>query len=138
LTPIALLISLAGLSQREAAAFLEVSPSSIDKMVRGVRSTPEGILAQLRSLIERQERAATQTVQHATELVTVHGDPEFIELGYPADDYEAQQIGWPCVGAWRGMAARVVAVSAWPIRLVPRGTTSGSAAAISQHEKPAG
>ena len=135
MTPIALLINLAGLSQREAAIVLSASPSSVDKMARGVRSAPPGVIAELRSLISQLEHAAATALQQATQLALDHGAPEFVELGYPADDYEAQQLGWPNVGAWRGMAARVVAASPWPVKLVPRGATVGTAAAADAHEQ---
>lgn len=62
-----------------------------------------------------------------------HGAPDEIEIGYPADDHEAQSLGWPCVEAWAAMAARVLAASDTRIRLVPRGSTPGTAAAADAH-----
>ncbi|MBX3580083.1 MAG: hypothetical protein KF723_23005 [Rhizobiaceae bacterium] len=130
MTPLALLVGLAGLSQSESAAFLKMSPSSIDKMSRGVRSTPPGILEALRALIERQAEIAGATLD-----MIEKGEPETVELGYPADDHEAQSLGWPCVSAWAGMAARIVAESPVPVRLVPRGTTVATAAAVDIHDR---
>jgi hypothetical protein len=66
---------------------------------------------------------ARSTVSNAAEIA----------LGYPTDDHEAQGLGWPCVGAWRAMAARVV-VAALPVRLVPRGSSLATAAAIEAHQ----
>lgn len=122
MTPFALLLRLSGLSHREAAAFLGVSPSSIDKMARGVRSTPAGIIEDMRELIDRQ--AADATLDLIYDKVS-----DEIELGYPADDHEARTLGWPCVGAWTGWAARIVAEADVPVRLVPRGSTVVTAAA---------
>lgn len=130
MTPFAILVQLAGLSQRDAASFLNLSPSSIDKMARGVRSTPDGVLSELRNLIEKQEGAA----ERALELIEEQG-ADRIEIGYPSDDYEAQTLGWPCVGAWAAMTARVMAGTDAPVVLVPRGSTRASAAAVDVHDK---
>jgi transcriptional regulator with XRE-family HTH domain len=135
MTPIAILLDLAGLSQREAAEFLKCSPSSIDKMARGVRSAPAGIIDELRTLIDRQEEAADYFIDQLDELIAEHGAPETIELGFPADDHEAQTLGWPCVGAWSAMAARVIAQTDLPCVLVPRASTPATAAATDSHER---
>jgi len=124
MTPFALLLQISGLSQREAANFLRISPAMVDKMSRGVRATPRGVLTELRGLIERQEKAADTALQ----IIEDSAPPE-IDIGYPVDDREAQARGWPCVGAWRGMAARVVAAVDAPVLLVPAGAAVGTAAA---------
>ena len=130
MTPFALLLDLAGLSQREAGEFLKMSPSSVDKMRRGLRSAPPGALGELRALIAEQERTAAATLE------LVRGEGEImVEIGYPADDAEARALGWPCVGAWAGMAARVTAGLETAPRLVPRGSTPSTAAAIDAHER---
>ncbi|MDQ0507440.1 hypothetical protein [Xanthobacter agilis] len=128
MTPFGLLLQLSGLSQREAGAFLVISPSMIDKMTRGTRAASAGVMREMRDLIERQDEAAAQAIAQIA-----HMGPSEIELGYPADDHEAQALGWPCVGAWRGMAARVIAATTAPITLVPRGATAGTAAAADRH-----
>jgi len=129
MTPFALLLQLAGLSQREAATFLNVSPSSVDKMARGIRSTPSGVVDELRSLIAAQARTAGEFLDMIEEQ-----SPDEIELGYPADDYEAQSLGWPSVGAWATMAARVIAEADCTVVLVPRGSTAVTAAAADIHD----
>lgn len=129
MTPFALLISLCGLSQREAAEFLDVSASSVDKMSRGTRTTPPGVIDEMRTLIEKQEIAARHTLDEIKKIRARKNPPNAIEIGYPVDDHEAQTLGWPCVGAWRGMTARVVAASTVPVQLVPRGSTLATAAA---------
>lgn len=128
MTPFALLLQISGLSQREAADYLSASPSSIDKMARGARSCPAGIITEMRDLIERQDAAA----EEALRLIEARSPPE-IEIGYPVDDYEAQALGWPCIGAWRGMAARIVASVDAPVTLAPRGATPGTARAADEH-----
>ena len=128
MTPFGLLLQISGLSQREAAHFLSASPSSIDKMVRGARSCPAGIITEMRGLIERQEVAADEALR------LIENQPQLeIEIGYPVDDYEAQALGWPCIGAWRGMAARIVANVDVPVTLVPCGSTPGTAQAADAH-----
>ena len=63
----------------------------------------------------RQEHVADEA------LAILRGAPLGpIEMGFPADDEEARALGWPCVGAWGAMAARVIAATGSPIRLVPR------------------
>lgn len=99
MTPFALLEHLAGLSHREAAEFHGVRIDTVKKWSTGDTPCKPSVLAELRSLIERQELAACAAV----------------ELGHtelddgPADDAEARLRGWPCVGAWSAMAARVLA-----------------------------
>jgi hypothetical protein len=90
------------------------------------------VLAELRDLIQKQERAAREAIAQIEQVRSQHPAAE-IELGYPTDDHEAQGRGWPCVGAWRAMAARVV-VAALPVRLVPRGSSLATAAAIEAHQ----
>jgi|SRR5690606_32862508 len=109
MTPFALLLSLSGLSQREAADFLAVSASSVDKWTRGVRDAPRGALAEMRDLIRKQVRAAQEALavyrrQHA-EL----GKPVGLDLMIPADDAAAQDRGWPCRSAAAQSVARIIA-----------------------------
>jgi transcriptional regulator with XRE-family HTH domain len=131
LTPFALLTRLAGLSLSEAARFLGVRRDTVNSWSSGRNRTPPGVLAQLRDLVAMQERAAAEALR----LIASAESEAEIELGYPADDHEAQALGWPCVGAWFGMAARVVAGTDRPVILVPRGSTVATAAAAEAHER---
>lgn len=124
MTPFALLLQASGLSQREAAAFLGISPAMIDKMSRGTRATPAGVMEEMRALIARQAEEADE----ALDMIDRMGASQ-VEIGYPSDDHEAQALGWPCVGAWRAMAARIVAEAGRPVILAPRGSTVGAAKA---------
>lgn len=130
MTPFALLLQLSGLSQREAAELLGVAPASIDKMARGTRPTPAGVLRDLQGLVAMQQRTAGEALDRIEAA-----DDAAIEIGYPADDHEARALGWPCVGAWRGMAARVIAAVRDPARVAifPRGSTPATAAAADKH-----
>ena len=127
MTPFALLASLSGFSYREAAEFLAVRPDTVQSWATGRRECPAGPLGELRGLIAAQERAAAEAVK----VLRASGTDE-IELGYPADDFEARALGWPCVGAWGAMAARVISAASVPVRIVPRGSTLATAAGISR------
>ncbi len=129
MTPFALLLDLAGLSQREAGAFLRVRIDTVKSWGSGRNPTPTAVLDDLRALIAQQRHTADQAVAQMAALFKSGATPDEIELGYPADDVEAQSMGWPCVGAWRGMAARVIHDAPCPILLVPRGSTPATAAA---------
>lgn len=123
-----------GLSQREAAALLDVRLDTVGKAMIGRGRVPPGWLAELRALHQRQSHAAEQAYQ----LWRDAGEPREIELGIASDDYEAQQppLGWPCVGAqmavmrllWERLPADVRLI------LVPRGSTIATAAAVDAHE----
>lgn len=130
----ALLIARCGLSQREAAAFLNVSPSAIDKWSRGARPAPVGVIDELRDLYRRQARAAEEAVKQAVSLAEKHGWPELVELGLASDDHEAQSLGWPCGGAQAAMLGMVAAGLSCPVIVVPRGATVATAAAADAHE----
>ena len=91
MTPFAILSRLAGMSQREAAEFHRVRLDTVKAWSIGRVKTPEGVIAELADLIERQGAAAAQALR-------VKGKPAV--LTEPADDAEAKALGWPCVSAW--------------------------------------
>lgn len=132
MTPFALLLGAAGLSHREASDFLQVRLDTIHAWSSGRNNCRPAVLTELRALIQKQDRAAREAIAQIEQARSHHPAAE-IELGYPTDDHEAQGLGWPCVGAWRAMAARVV-VAALPVRLVPRGSSLATAAAIEAHQ----
>jgi hypothetical protein len=132
MTPFTLLLGAAGLSHREASDFLQVRLDTIHAWSSGRNNCRPAVLTELRALIQKQDRAAREAIAQIEQVRSQHPAAE-IELGYPTDDHEAQGLGWPCVGAWRAMAARVV-VAALPVRLVPRGSSLATAAAIAAHE----
>lgn len=131
MTPFALLCGVCGLSHREAATFLGVRPDTVKSWSAGRNRTPDGVLAALRDLAHRIDRAAGE----ALALIAEHRPPE-VELGYAADDAEAQSLGWPCVGAQAAAFGRIVAGLPDGVRveLVPRGSSVGTAAAADAHE----
>ncbi|MBF0325968.1 MAG: hypothetical protein HQL42_12980 [Alphaproteobacteria bacterium] len=137
MTPTALLISLAGLSHRDASEFLNIRLDTVQSYFRHRRPADarDGVKAELKKLIARQERAAAEALDLIEQQTAGRPGALDVEIGYPADDHEAQALGFPCVGAWQAMAARVVARSPVPIRLVPRGSTVATAAAADVYEQ---
>ena len=121
MTPCSVLFVLAGLSPDEGQK--AVSALSI-----------AAAISWLRGLISRQEQEASRHLAQIDVLIDQHGAPDSIELGFPADDAEAQALGWPCAGAWCAMAARVIAKSPVPVVLVHRRSTMATVAAADAHK----
>ena len=129
MTPYALLLQVCGLSQREAADLHGVRLDTVKSWVAGRRSANAGVIAQLGRLHSEISCAAEEALDV---LMQVPAGAE-IEIGYPADDHEAQALGLPSVGAWRAMAGQLIAALDRPVILVPRGSTPATAAAADAH-----
>lgn len=128
------ILNLCGLSHREAADFLNVRVDTVKSWSSGRNRVAPGALEELWTLADRIERAAVEAERVFRQQWS--GRETVIELGIAADDHEAQQLGWPCVGAQRAMAARL-----WyklprevEVVLVPRGSTPATAAAADAHD----
>lgn len=117
-----------GLSQREAADFLDVRIDTLKSWGSGRNGAPAGVLAALHELSELQDRAANQVA----DVWQANGEPDEIEIGLASDDYEAQTLGWPCVGAHMAVIRRVweILPADVTLRVVPRSSTVATAAAI--------
>lgn len=145
MTPFAALQSLCGLSNREAAEFLQVTEDTVKSWRTGRRSAPDGAITELLELWTAIDNTASEEAEEIMRRIHEAGAmPETIEIGYPADDHEAQALGLPCVGAWRQMAGRLIdelvqmyedPVEIGRIRFVPRGSTLTAAAADDAHER---
>ena len=146
MTPFAALQALCGLSNREAADFLGTSENNVNKLRSGARGARAGrdYLTRLQELWTEIDQAAVDAAE-ALEGAGVLSAAHEIQIGYPADDHEARQLGLPCVGAWRQMAARVIDELMMvdddfdPARItfVPRGSTLATAAAVDELEAAA-
>lgn len=119
-----------GLSLFETAAYLNVSQKNVERWVDGVREPPEGVINEMSELVAMQ----TKAVERQLSFMKMHGVKQ-AEIGYPVDDEEAKSMGWPCVGAVKVVLGHIIAGSEALITLVPRGSTSGTAAAIDAREK---
>lgn len=119
-----------GLSLREAASYLDVSYDSVKNWLYGRHNAPDGVLYEMSDLIDKQNAAAAQVLDLFEDLANA---PDEIEIGYCADDHEAQALGWPCKSAHDAVIRRVVENASEEIReaviLVPRGSTATTAAA---------
>jgi hypothetical protein len=135
MTPFSLLIGTAGLSHREAAAFLKVRLDTVHSWSSGRNNCRAEVLDELRDLVRKQDTAAKATLDQIKLTVAQQPDAK-IELGYPSGDHEAQSLGWPCLGAYRAMAGRVIADLDIPISLIERGSSLATAAAIRAHSMP--
>ncbi|MDP9195226.1 MAG: hypothetical protein M3O22_00380 [Pseudomonadota bacterium] len=128
-----ILLQSCGLSHREAAEFLDVRPDTIKSWSSGRRAVPEGAVNQILTLLKAQAKAAQETVR----VIQRNPYAETIELGYASDDAEAQGLGWFCVGAQMGALRKVLELlmpeEIVRVKLVPRGSTPGTAAAADQH-----
>ncbi|MGE0408738.1 MAG: helix-turn-helix domain-containing protein [Amphiplicatus sp.] len=91
-------LHLLGLSQSEAADFLDVRPDTLKSWCSGRRNPPEGIWAPLRALYERQQIA----VDHALELIEEKRPDEIA----PAMK-GPRSTSWPSEGAHMAVAAAV-------------------------------
>lgn len=132
MTPFALLCGVCGLSHREAADMLGVRLDTVKSWSAGRNRAPDGVLDDLRKLAQQIGRAADEAL-----ALIIEKAPPVVELGYAADDVEARSLGWPCIGAQRAAFGRVIAgiPDGVQIRLVPRGSTIGTAAAADAHER---
>lgn len=109
-----------GLSQSEAAAFLECRPDTVKSWGAGRNPVPDGVWEQLHALFDRQEIAATQIYEAWRE----GGEPDEIEIALRPE-------GWPSEGAFLAVTRR-----AWEmigpdvaILLLPPGSTEALHAA---------
>ena len=98
----------------------------------GRNPTPPGVLAEMRALYGKIDRAAAEAIDT---IRSQAGSDGMIELALAADDHEAQGLGWPCVGAQAAMLGLVVAAVENPARIVPRGSSIGAAAAADAHDR---
>ena len=135
MTPFALLSQACGLSHREAAEFLGVRLDTVKSWSSGRNRAPASVLDDLRHLWAEIDFASDRAAALIGEQAAGLPIGETIEIGYPADDHEARDLGLPCVGAWRAMCARVVARIRNPIKLLPRGSTPALAAAADAGEQ---
>lgn len=100
--PFALLISLCGLTQREAAQLCGVREDTARAWVSGRRTAPAGVIEQLRVLWGDIEA----TAEH---VISARHEPAVIEAMADIDDVQAQAQGLPLAAAWRQALALAIA-----------------------------
>lgn len=133
-----LLLGRCSLSLAEAAALHDVRPDTAKSWFYGRRQPPPGAVDQLVELYRRIDNAAAELLAEIERQTALKGSaPAAIELGYAADDHEARSLGWPCVGAHLAALGLVVARGldqGYRFRVVARGSTPATAAAIEAHQ----
>lgn len=117
-----------GLSQSEAADFLEVRIDTVKSWSAGRNGVPAGVWTQLHGLAKMQDKAAREVASAAKQAVKAGA----IELGLARDGKEARSLGWPSPGAQLAVFRRAWEVLGPEANLVvvPRGTTAATKAAI--------
>lgn len=106
-TAFALLSRACGLSQREAAAFLNVRLDTVTSWSTGRNRCPDRVIGELQQLFARIDMAAFGAVALQDELE----EDETITARVAETDEAAQAAGWPCVGAMAAVAGLIVARS---------------------------
>lgn len=125
------LLSAAGLSLTEAADYLDVSRKNITRWANGTLEPPAGVLNELAKLIQKQNEAVKQTL----DLIGRSKSVDEYEIGCPSDQIEANDMGWPSVSAFLVVAGHIIAEAAQDIKVVPRGSTVGTAAAADVQDR---
>ena len=125
------LLSAAGLSLTEAADYLDVSRKNITRWANGTLEPPAGVLNELTKLIQKQNEAVKQTL----DLIGQSEGVGEYEIGFPTDGTEAKDMGWPSVSAFKMVAGRIIAEATDVIKVVPRGSTVGTAAAADVQDR---
>src|SRR5690606_8686572 len=87
-TPYTLLLQACGLSQREAASLHGVRLDTIKSWSAGRNRVPDGVIDQLRDLFA----LIVEVGEQAIDTLAAAPDTADIEIGYPADDHEAQTL----------------------------------------------
>lgn len=137
MTPFKIITGICGLSQREAAAFLDTRIDTVKSWSSGRNPAPEGVIRELAELALKIDIAADEAVAEIERLASAHGANADIELGLAADDHEAESLGWPCASchaAVIGLAAIRAMGQGYTVRIVPRGSTVATAAAADAHD----
>lgn len=124
MTPFKLMLYATRLSNREAAAYLNMSVRTVENNASGKNQTKPAVMEELRDLYNVQRDAANHALAELDRRQL-----DVLVLGRPSDDQEAQSAGWPCVGAWVGAAAMVIAETSATTRVVPLGSEPATALA---------
>lgn len=110
MTIFAAALRLLGLSQPEAAAFLEVRPDTVKSWSSGRNRVPEGVWAQLRGLFAKQQNAVDQALDLIAEK-----NPEIIAPAIKGP----RSKSWPSEGVHMAVAAAVALSVDLPVEEAP-------------------
>lgn len=130
------LLSASGLSLTEAAEYLDVSRKNVERWSNSKLEPPEGVIEDMIELINEQTKAVDRFLnvfKEAHREAQEKADKKInatIEIGYPTDDYEAQEMGWPCASAFKVVIGRIAAACGMKVTIIPRGSNVSNAVAV--------
>lgn len=108
-----------GLSQREAADYLDVNHRTVGYWLSGRMAPRPEHWQRLADLCEQQHQAAVEALRRA--LVArghlIAGDILVPHLS--RTDEEAQELGWPCAGAHLAVIRRIVEGAPATVTVIP-------------------
>lgn len=110
-TPAAVKVMLhrCGLSQTEAANYVEVQDRTVRRWLDGSLSPGPDKWQALVDLCARQDRAADEAVEQIKTTMREFGDrPDQIAIRVARTQEDADRLGWPCVGAHVAVVRRVM------------------------------
>ena len=129
------LLSASGLSLTEAAEYLDVSRKNVERWSNSKLEPPEGVIEDMIDLINEQEKSVDKFLsvfKEAHREAQEKSDKKInatIEIGYPTDDYEAQEMGWPCLSAFKVVIGRIAAECGTSVTIKPRGSNISNSVA---------
>ena len=127
------LLDVSGFTQKGAADFHSVRLDTVKSWCGGRNTAPVGVISELADLIKRMSRAIEEAKAQIDVMQEKHGSPQTIELGYCADDHEAQSLGWPSATVHHRVIGQIAAFATdagHDVKIVPRGSTPATAAAV--------
>ena len=102
-TPIKQAIAICGLTQSEAANYLNVSPDTVKSWCSDRRTVPDGVWSELAKLYDHMEMVCDETIDLIEEQIAKHGAvPDNIEFSYSGEHGR-----WPSVGCAMTVEAMV-------------------------------
>lgn len=96
-----------GLSQTDAADYLEVEARTVRRWIEGSFRPKEEQWQRLLDLCASQDRAAEEMLRILREQTKQHGAPHEITVRLSRTQADADRLGWPCVGAHLAVLRRV-------------------------------
>lgn len=111
------LMDLCGLSQKQAADFHGVNLNTVKSWCAGRNNAPQGVIDELSGLFCYMSRAAHEVLN-----IAENAGASSLDLGYSADDAEAQSLGWPTASCHAAVMAMVAAEFDGSVTWSPRGS----------------
>lgn len=135
MTPFAAYLATSNVTYDQAANHFDVPLVTIEDWASGRSNAPDEATQWAHQLIVGMLTKANTLVAAYDDLKTKYGEPGVIEIGISTDDHEAQLNGFMSKAHERAtMGLALAQLPTGVIKLVPRGSTLGTAAAEAQHK----